>query len=202
MARNDNFGKWKTHTVGREIWWENWKRGKNKHSRTGFMAKKWKKRGKWEKKTLFRKENNEKNKIKTLFDMEYSKKHWKSWKMRNAHCRTWNMARKMKNVKNEMQTLFDLEYGEKHWKGWKMRNAHCMMWNMASNTEKREKWEKHSRTWIMARNTEKGGKWEMHTVGPGLWQEIDNFGKWETHTVGCEILCGKLKKLEKEKNTL
>ena len=112
------------------------------------------------------------------------------------------MARKMKYVKNETQTLFDLEYGEKHWKGWKMRNAHCMMWNMASNTEKREKWEKHSRTWIMARNTEKGGKWEMHTVGPGLWQEIDNFGKWETHTVGCEILCGKLKKLEKEKNTL
>ena len=33
-----------------------------------------------------------------------------------------------------------------------MRKAHCMMWNMASNTEKREKWEKH-------------------TVGPGLWRE-------------------------------
>ena len=33
--------------------------------------------------------------------------------MRNAHCRTWNMARKMKNVKNETQTLFDLEYGKK-----------------------------------------------------------------------------------------
>ena len=52
--------------------------------------------------------------------------------MRNAHCRTWNMARKLKNkknkthklqdmeivrnlknVENEKQTLFDLEYGEK-----------------------------------------------------------------------------------------
>ena len=52
--------------------------------------------------------------------------------MRNAHCRTWNMARKLKNkknkthklqdmemvrnlknVENETQTLFDLEYGEK-----------------------------------------------------------------------------------------
>ena len=52
--------------------------------------------------------------------------------MKNAHCRTWNMARKLKNKKNEThklqdidmvrkmknveietQTLFDLEYGEK-----------------------------------------------------------------------------------------
>ena len=52
--------------------------------------------------------------------------------MRNAHCRTWNMAGKLKNkesethklqdmdmarilnnVENETQTLFDLEYGEK-----------------------------------------------------------------------------------------
>ena len=34
--------------------------------------------------------------------------------MRNAHCRTWNIARKNKNVKNETQTLFDLENGEEH----------------------------------------------------------------------------------------
>ena len=53
-------------------------------------------------------------------------------KMRNAHSRTWNMARKLKNkenethklqdmdmarnmnnVENETQTLFALEYGEK-----------------------------------------------------------------------------------------
>ena len=33
--------------------------------------------------------------------------------MRNAHCRTWNMARKLKNVENETQTLYDFEYGEK-----------------------------------------------------------------------------------------
>jgi hypothetical protein len=38
------------------------------------MAKKMKKT--WnEKKPLVRKENNEKNEIQTLFDMEYSKKH-------------------------------------------------------------------------------------------------------------------------------
>ena len=46
--------------------------------------------------------------------------------MRNAHCRTWNMARNQKNVKNETHTLDDLEYGEKKRKMWKMRNEHCM----------------------------------------------------------------------------
>jgi hypothetical protein len=45
--------------------------------------------------------------------------------MRNAHCRTWIMARNMKNVENETETLFDLECGKKHSKTWKMRNAHC-----------------------------------------------------------------------------
>ena len=34
--------------------------------------------------------------------------------MRNAHSRTWNMARKQKNVKNDTKTLLDMEYREKH----------------------------------------------------------------------------------------
>ena len=34
--------------------------------------------------------------------------------MRNAHCRTWNMARKLKNVENEKHTLWDMKYGEEH----------------------------------------------------------------------------------------
>ena len=38
----------------------------------------------------------------------------KTWKMRNTHCRTWNMARKLKKVENETETLHDLEYGQKH----------------------------------------------------------------------------------------
>ena len=47
--------------------------------------------------------------------------------MRNAPCRTWNIARKLKKkIENETQKLFDLEYSEKHSKTWKMRNAHCM----------------------------------------------------------------------------
>jgi hypothetical protein len=25
--------------------------------------------------------------------LEFGEKYWKRWKMRNAHCRTWNMAR-------------------------------------------------------------------------------------------------------------
>ena len=49
----------------------------------------------------------------TLYYLEYGKKHSKTWKMRNPHRRTWNMARKLKNVENETQTLFDLEYGDK-----------------------------------------------------------------------------------------
>jgi hypothetical protein len=31
--------------------------------------------------------------------VKYGEEHWKSWKMRNTHCRTWNMTRKLKNVK-------------------------------------------------------------------------------------------------------
>ena len=49
----------------------------------------------------------------TLFDLEYREKNSKTRTMRNAHCRSGNMARKMKNVENETQTLFDLEYSKK-----------------------------------------------------------------------------------------
>ena len=42
----------------------------------------------------------------TLYYLEYGKKHSKTWKMRNPHRRTWNMARKLKNVENlEMSTV-------------------------------------------------------------------------------------------------
>ena len=29
----------------------------------------------------------------------------KKWKMKNAHCRTWSIARKMKIIENEKHTL-------------------------------------------------------------------------------------------------
>ena len=60
------------------------------------------------------------NETQTLFDLEYGKKHSKTWKMRTAHCRNWNITRKMKIMENETQTLFDLEYGEKHSETWKI----------------------------------------------------------------------------------
>ena len=37
----------------------------------------------------------------------------KKWKMRNAHCRTWNMVRNLKISENEECTLQDLKYAEK-----------------------------------------------------------------------------------------
>ena len=65
--------------------------------------------------------------------------------MRNAHCRTWNMARKLKITENEKHPLDDLKNEEitekreklemhtvglgiwrENLKSWKMRNTHCM----------------------------------------------------------------------------
>ena len=89
---------------------------------------------------------------KTLYDLEYGEKHWKTWKIRNEHCGTWIMGTKLKNVENDTQTLYEQEYGKKNWKTWKMRKAQCKTWNMARNIVKR-------------------GKWEMDTLGSGIGQE-------------------------------
>ena len=51
--------------------------------------------------------------------------------MRNAHCRTWNMARKLKITENEKYTLQDVIHGKKTEKAGKFRNVHCGRWNMA-----------------------------------------------------------------------
>ena len=45
--------------------------------------------------------------------------------MRNAHWRTWNMARKLKNVENETQTLYVLKYSEKNMKN--VKNEKCTL---------------------------------------------------------------------------
>ena len=47
---------------------------------------------------------NLKNKTCTLQNLEYGKKHSKSWKMKHSYCRTWNMARKQKIMENEKHT--------------------------------------------------------------------------------------------------
>ena len=62
--------------------------------------------------------------------------------MRNAHCRTWNMARKLKITENEKYTLQDVNMASKTLKGGKYRNVHCRTWNMARNLKIMEN-EKH-----------------------------------------------------------
>ena len=55
-----------------------------------------------------------------IWNMLKKKKTLRNVEMRNAHCKTWNMARKLK-------------------KTWKMRHKQCMTWNVARNTDKRGK---------------------------------------------------------------
>jgi hypothetical protein len=45
------------------------------------------------------------NETQTIFDLEYGDKHSKTWKMRNAHCMSWSMARKLKIMENDKHTL-------------------------------------------------------------------------------------------------
>ena len=51
-------------------------------------------------------ENVEKEKH-TLQDVKCGEENSKSWKIRNVHGRTWNMARKLKIMENEKHTLED-----------------------------------------------------------------------------------------------
>ena len=44
------------------------------------------------------KPENVENETQTLYDLEYSEKHSKTWEIRNVHCWTRNMARNNKKV--------------------------------------------------------------------------------------------------------
>ena len=155
---------------------------------TRNMAKNTEKRGKWETHTVrpgiwwetLKKFQNEKC---TLFDLEYGKKHWKTWTMRNPHCRTWNME-KMKKLENVKCTLYDLKYGERHWKTLKMRIAHYRTWIMGRNLKNMQNETQTLYDLEYSRNTEKRGKWEMLTMGPGIWWENWKSWKWEMGTLG------------------
>ena len=66
--------------------------------------------GKWEKHTvgsgIWRETwKHLENETQTLYDLENGKKHGRRWKIRNAHFRTWKMARKRKNIEHEKHTL-------------------------------------------------------------------------------------------------
>ena len=65
----------------------------------------------------------------------------KGGKLRNIHCRTWNMARKPKITENEKHPLDDLNNDEITEKREKMRNAHCRTWNMARKLKIMENWK-------------------------------------------------------------
>jgi hypothetical protein len=54
---------------------------------------------------MARKLKNMENEKPTLYDVNHGEKHSKTWKMRNAHSRTWSMARKLKIMDNEKQTM-------------------------------------------------------------------------------------------------
>jgi hypothetical protein len=58
---------------------------------------------------MARKLKNVKNETQKMFFMEYGEKLLKTWKMSDAHCRTWSMERKRKIMEN--------------------KNTHCMTWN-------------------------------------------------------------------------
>jgi hypothetical protein len=54
---------------------------------------------------MARKLKNMENETQTLFDLEYGEKHSKTWKMRNAQCRTWIMVRNLKIMENDKHTI-------------------------------------------------------------------------------------------------
>ena len=62
--------------------------------------------------------------------------------MRNAHCRTWNMARNLKITENEKYSLQDVIPARKTEKDGKFRNVHCMTCNMERTLKIMEN-EKH-----------------------------------------------------------
>ena len=89
------------HTEGPGIWREILKNVKNEKYTLQVLdqGKKTEKRG---------------NEMQILFDLEYDKKHSKTWKKGKAHCRTWTIARKLKIMENEKHKLLDMKQGEKH----------------------------------------------------------------------------------------
>ena len=49
---------------------------------------------------------NVENDTQTLYEQEYGKKNGKTWKMRTAQCKTWNMSRNSeKRGKREMHNV-------------------------------------------------------------------------------------------------
>ena len=128
---------------------------------------------------------------------------WKSWKMRNIHCRSWNMARNtQKREKWDIHTVGPGLWRE-NWNMWKMRHGHCRTWNMARNTQKFGKWEMHKcTTWSMARKL-KIIENEKYTCRTWIMARKVKYFENETQTLfDLEVCWETLKKVENEKCTL
>ena len=55
---------------------------------------------------MAKKLKNVEKEICTLYDLKHGKKQLKTWKMRIAHCTTWNMAKKPDECgKGDMHTV-------------------------------------------------------------------------------------------------
>jgi hypothetical protein len=54
---------------------------------------------------MTKKLKNLENETQTNFDLKYCGNHSKTWKIRNAHCKSWNRARKLKMMENEKHTF-------------------------------------------------------------------------------------------------
>ena len=90
--KTENDRKWEKHTLGREIRRGKLKKVENLELSTvgrGICQENWK-YGKWETST---------------WQLEKWRNHRKTWKMRNAHCRSWIIARKLKITENEKYTF-------------------------------------------------------------------------------------------------
>ena len=114
---------------------------------------------------------NVENETQTLYDLEYDKQHSKTWILRNAHCRNWNMVTLLKIMeKRENHTWNIVTKTEKrgkreilplvpgiwqeNWQAWKMTNTHCGTGVRRENWKSWKMRKTHCMGWNMARNTE------------------------------------------------
>ena len=116
---------------------------KKKHCRTWNMGRNIEKCEKWEIQNLgpgicLKKLKNVENETQNLYDLEYVEKHWKTWKTRNTHCRTWIVARNLTWGKWKSHIIGPentLRYTENRAK---MENTHCRTWNMERKLTNKE----------------------------------------------------------------
>ena len=62
---------------------------------------------------MARKLKNFEDETHKMFHLEYGEKYSKTWKMRNAHYRTWSMSRKLQIMEYKEHKIQDLDYREK-----------------------------------------------------------------------------------------